>query len=45
MLIGKTTPTQEQEGTTRRKGKAKANDEGDLVAMTFHPQKGHPFGK
>jgi len=39
MLISKTTPMQEQEGITKRKGKAKANDEGDLVAMTFHPQK------
>ncbi len=28
MLIGNTTPTQEQEGRAKRKGKAKVNDEG-----------------
>jgi len=29
MLIGDTIPTQEQEGGAIRKGKAKANDEGE----------------
>jgi hypothetical protein len=28
MLIGDTTPTQEQKGRAKRKGKVKANDEG-----------------
>lgn len=42
MLIGETTPTQEQEGRTTRKAKAKVNDKGEGNS-DLPPPKMKPF--